>query len=284
MKKTDLLNLLDRVATEESQLLETSFLAPCVKGGHIRTRVSGLVYQFRPSPSEFEGWGIFSPTDAQTAIFMEDASLAQIETYLQPCLSARWLLVRRLQNQTWLAYPAHEGDIRQRWGKVKPVPIHLVENGAAFTTILAGWDGCSWWFQEMDYRADPQLPDYLREQFSDRVLPEALQLKHLTPELRVAYALATQAVDDFSPEKRDERKLREALAQGGGELKQFNDRADYWYVEWTTAEGDSHSSAISKADLTVISAGICLSERDRDFDLQSLVGVVEQANHVDFFP
>lgn len=55
-------------------------------------------------------------------------------------------------------------------------------------------------------------------------------------------------------------------------------------MEWTTAEGDSHSSAISKADLTVISAGIGLSERDRDFDLQSLVGVVEQADHVDFFP
>ena len=34
--------------------------------------------------------------------------------------------------------------------------------------------------------------------------------------------------------------------------------------------------AIAKSELTVVSAGICLSGRDRDFDLQSLVGVVER--------
>jgi hypothetical protein len=36
------------------------------------------------------------------------------------------------------------------------------------------------------------------------------------------------------------------------------------------------TSAIAKTDLTVVSSGICLSGRVRDFDLQSLVGVMEQ--------
>ena len=53
-------------------------------------------------------------------------------------------------------------------------------------------------------------------------------------------------------------------------------KGDYWTVDWTTADGVRHSSAIAKADLTVVSSGICLSRRDRDFDLQSLVGVMEQ--------
>jgi hypothetical protein len=46
-------------------------------------------------------------------------------------------------------------------------------------------------------------------------------------------------------------------------------------VEWTTSEGLRHTSAVTKTDLTVVSSGICLSGRDRDFDLLSLVGVVE---------
>src|SRR5262249_38211647 len=66
-----------------------------------------------------------------------------------------------------------------------------------------------------------------------------------------------------------------ALRVGGGDLRAFNDRGQYWLVEWTTADGERHTSAIAKGDLTVISSGICLSGRDRDFDLQSLVGVIK---------
>ena len=59
-------------------------------------------------------------------------------------------------------------------------------------------------------------------------------------------------------------------------LREFHDRGDFWLVEWTTRDGERHTSAIAKKELTVVSAGICLSGRDRDFDLQSLVGVVER--------
>ena len=43
-----------------------------------------------------------------------------------------------------------------------------------------------------------------------------------------------------------------------------------------------YSSAIYKGDLTVISSGICLSRGDRNFDLQSLVGVIEVRENWDF--
>ena len=72
------------------------------------------------------------------------------------------------------------------------------------------------------------------------------------------------------------RRIAEALQQGGGDLEEFRDRGEYWQVEWRTRDGELHSSAIDKQDLTVISSGICLSGMDRDFDLQSLVGVMEQ--------
>jgi hypothetical protein len=79
----------------------------------------------------------------------------------------------------------------------------------------------------------------------------------------------------------DEGRLRDALHMGGGELREFRDRGEFWQVEWMTRNGDRHTSAISKGDLTVISSGICLSGYDRDFDLQSLVGVIEARDNWD---
>lgn len=92
------------------------------------------------------------------------------------------------------------------------------------------------------------------------------------------YELATRQIEGFTQPQQDEKQLRKALQMGGGELNQFHDRSDYWTVDWTTVDGVRHSSAIAKTDLTVVSSGICLSGRDRDFDLQSLVRVNNKTN------
>jgi hypothetical protein len=187
-------------------------------------------------------------------------------------------LIEQARHQTWLAYPANESDARQRFGIVaRPVPVRLLTEGAQFEQVIARWDGSVWWFEEMDRRADPQLAQALREALKAVTLPEALRIKNLTPELRTAYDLAAQQALAFAAlmqQRRDEARLREALHMGGAELQGFQDRSEFWLVDWTTSDGQRHTSAIAKMDLTVIGAGICLSGRDRDFDLQSLVGVV----------
>ena len=97
--------------------------------------------------------------------------------------------------------------------------------------------------------------------------------------MRAVYALAAQQDAAFQAvlqPHRDEERLQAALRLAGGTLREFRDRGDFWLVEWTTRDGERHTSAIGKRDLTVISAGICLSGGDRAFDLQSLVGVVER--------
>ncbi|MEA5579391.1 hypothetical protein [Anabaena sp. UHCC 0451] len=50
---TNILKLINQIANAEAQLSETQFLAPCVKGGRVRTRVAGMVYTFTPKPSKF---------------------------------------------------------------------------------------------------------------------------------------------------------------------------------------------------------------------------------------
>jgi hypothetical protein len=84
-----------------------------------------------------------------------------------------------------------------------------------------------------------------------------------------------EGLEGVRVQRSDEQRLRQALEVGGGELHGFVDRGDYWVVDWSTGEGARHTSAVSRDQLTVLSAGICLDDRDSDFDLESLVGVME---------
>jgi hypothetical protein len=280
----DIRKLLNQIADRELQLRHAQFIAPCVRGGRLRASVGGMVYTFAPQPRDFEGWGIFAPSDEKTARLMEEPSLPQVAEYLQLLKPLRLRLAYVLKGKTWLAYPVNESDMQQRLGVAQPVPVHLVTEAVAFEPIIARWDGGCWWFDEIDRRAEPLVAERLREQMQQLTPTEALQFKGITPEMRTVYHLATYQEKEFKSQmqqQRDEKRLRQALKQGGGELQEFRDRDDHWVVEWTTADGDRHTCAIAKNDLTVMSSGICLSGRDRDFDLQSLVGVMEGQDNWD---
>ncbi len=275
---SDIHKLLNQLAAQEQQLFSTQFLAPCVRGGLVRTKVAAIVYTFTPQPRNFEGWGIFQPINEKVAAVVEEPTLPQVGKYLQHLKPLRLRLAHALQQQTWLAYPVSVGDMQQRWGTAKPVPVNLVTDSGQFETVVARWDGCSWWFDESDRRADPLVADKLTEHLKKVTPLEELHFKGITPEMRTVYDLVTQQTKEFSAyrqQKQDETRLRQALKLGGGELQSFRNRQDNWWVEWTTADGERHTSAIAKNDLTVVSAGICLSGQDQNFDLQSLVGVVE---------
>ena len=276
---TDVRKLIGKLAAQEARLGETTFLAPCVRGGSVKTRIDGMVYTFTPTPPDAEGWGLFQPLGIEQAQWTEEAGLMQVEAYLKLFPAFRVRLAFRMQHRTWLAYPANESDARQRLGEARPVVVHLVEQSAAFEQIVARYDGAAWWFEAEDRRADPRFADALRQALKQETEPEALRRTGLTPEMRTAYSLAfsrTQAYRARRQQRRDEARLNKALDFAGGRLHDFHDRGDFWLVEWTTQDGEQHQSAISKQDLTVISAGICLADQDRDFDLQSLVGVMTQ--------
>ncbi len=139
----DVRKLIGKLAEQEARLQQTTFLAPCVRGGSVRTRIEGMVYTFTPEPPEVEGWGLFRPIDVKRAGLVEEADLMQIEAYLKLFPSFRVRLAVRLQHRTWLAYPANASDARQRLGEAQPVLVHLVEQSAAFEQILARWDGAA---------------------------------------------------------------------------------------------------------------------------------------------
>ncbi|TAE08469.1 MAG: hypothetical protein EAZ25_29370 [Oscillatoriales cyanobacterium] len=271
----DIRKIISQLAAQEGELLDTQFLAPCVRGGRVRTKIGGMIYTFQLQQRKFEGWAILEPINDKIAAVVEEPSLPQVAEYLQLLVPIRLQLARVLQGQTWLAYPVNESDAKQRVGFAKPVAVHLVSESSQFEQIVARWDGNCLWFEEIDRRADPLLCEELKDALKKLILPQEVRFKGMTPEMRIVYELVCRNIKDFAPKVRDEQRLQRALQMGGGELRDFSDRADYWLVEWTSASGEHHSSAIAKNDLTVMSSGICLSGLDKDFDLQSLVGVVE---------
>lgn len=166
----------------------------------------------------------------------------------------------------------------QRFGASHPVVVHLVDEARSFAAGVVRHDGANWWWERVDRRADPRIGDDLRRALHDFTAPADLQISGATPEHRQAYRILWERV--MTPREcevaaDDADILRQALETGGGELVGFTDRGDTWLVDWETSDGERHSSAIAKEDLTVVGAGICLSGRDREFDLESLVGVVE---------
>nr|WP_240038779.1 MULTISPECIES: hypothetical protein [Okeania] len=255
------------------------FLAPCIRNGRVKTKVAGMVYTFQTQPKKIEGWGIFQPINDKIAKFVEEPNLPQLEEYFQLLKPLRLFLACQLKGQKWLAYPTNESDAKQRFGFAKPIAVHIVTEGAMFESIIARFDGSSWWFEDIDRRADPFVAEQLREAFKNITPLKEVRFKGITPEMKTVYDLVARQKEEFMKQmqqQRDEKQLREALEMGGGELQDFRDRSTYWQVEWVTRDGERHSSAIEKNDLTVVSAGICLSGGDRHFDLQSLVGVVKE--------
>jgi hypothetical protein len=293
---TNIRRLINQLGAQEKLLSETEFLAPCVKNGSVKTAIDSIVYCLQPQPADFEGWGIFQPVDNNTAAVVDEPTLPQIAAYVHLLKPLRLRLVCSVRGQTWLAYPVNESDMQQKFAQAQPIVVHLVTEGSQFEPIIARSDGKGWWFDEVDRRSDPQITVKLNEFLRQLTPPEEINFAGMTPEMLTTYNLAWQRTAVYEQRKQarlaargkgeatsrnihhsPQRRLEKALKQGGGELETFRDRGDFWQVEWRTRDGMQHTSAIGKSDLTVISAGICLTGGDRHFDLQSLVGVMEQA-------
>jgi hypothetical protein len=121
----------------------------------------------------------------------------------------------------------NEADMRQRLKVVKPIAVHLVNEGVVFEQITACWHGQSSWFEEVDRRTDLIMVETLQSAIKQLIPTKELQFKGITQEIRTVYQLASEPIQGFAQPQQDERRLRKALQMGGGELRQFHDCSDY---------------------------------------------------------
>lgn len=294
-----------RLGREGAELLDREVLAPLLPGGRIRTRLGGLVYELRPT-SPFAGWGRFRPVSEREAAALGEALPWERAAYLElfPPLRALLLWPTGKPAGTWWALPYNESDARRRFRlSGEPAPVHLcdpLDGARAFERVLVRVDGRTLWYDGPDPLSDPEQAEWLRAasargEAPDRYLPglsgsqrlallyarvRALDAEHREPRLRELNARRG------NPREREEwlreqvragqleGRLRHALAKADAQLHGYSEADGGLVVEWSERGQARRYRSLVNPDLTVVSSGICLSGRDRAFDLTSLVSVM----------
>lgn len=275
-KANDLTDALNRLAAAEDRFLASEFLAPAVRGAKVQVRIAGVICSLAIQPADFEGWGVFRPVSHSEANLVRPAKLEEQARYLDLFPLVRLILTER-RDDRWLALPAHRADSRFKIEGL--APVRFVEEARLFEVIEAGFDGSQFWYRGPDSRWDPAAASYLRNELDRLTSPEKLNRAGLTPEERFAYALNHQSRYEATEEarkSREERRIQGALDHAGAKLKEVVEFRDAYTITYEV-DGQQQISTVSKRDLRVQTAGICLSGEDEKFDLQSLVGVIREA-------
>lgn len=275
----DVNRLIDTMAQEEEDFFDSSFLAPVVGPSKVRTRISGVVVTFDIQRG-FEGWGIFRPVSWKSARLVSKASIDEIDGYLNLFPRMR-VILSELHTGFWLAHPANSSDTLQRfgWKRGEFRRVLLATGVEQFEQIICRFDGSNLWFEDIDSARDPLVAEHLRQAFKDHAKIADLQIPTLTPEEKIAFALASglELVRSAEAYGQDPTgaQLQRALRHADADLVSYIDQGDTLLVRFTV-DGVEYASSVAKGDLTIVAAGICLSGQDRNFDLTSLVGVLRE--------
>ncbi|MDB5319897.1 MAG: hypothetical protein JWN40_1528 [Phycisphaerales bacterium] len=274
-RKADILGAIDRLAKAEEAFVGSEFLAPVLRGAGVGVKIGDVRCRLKVSPKAFEGWGVFKAVSFDRAKYVRDASMGERRKY-RALFPAVRLILAMSENDQWLAIAANSGDARFAIDGL--VPPRFVEDAELFETIVTHFDGTQFWFDAGDTRADPGAAAYLRESLQKMLDPKLLVRSSLTAEQRMAYVLNyTMRQEAIEAEERakPEARLKRALSHAGAELRDFSERPDVYRVSYDV-DGQRHTSVVRKNNLAVVTAGICLSGRDDDFDLGSLIGVLRE--------
>ncbi|MEM7473811.1 MAG: hypothetical protein AAF483_02390 [Planctomycetota bacterium] len=280
MKRRTNHRLFQKLASEERGLTKTQFLSPVLRGGNVQVRIAGVVMSLSVAePAGFEGWGVFQPLSPRAAKWIRSPTMREKSEYLKLFPSVRFVLSHQVGGDKthWLGLPANQSERQSKQGSQNLVPIQLVGECERFETIVARFDGHVCWFERRDSRVSLRVARHLREQLQKLTKPEQLQLSECTKaEMEVYRKLHRRLLAEMRDP--DEDRISEALKRGGGQYISHREVGDKFTVMYVV-NGESHHSTVDKSTLAVQSAGICLEGMDRDFDLQSLVGVIAEGQN-----
>lgn len=265
----------ERMAKQEEEFFGHQFFCPVLKGRPVRLRIAGVIVTLAVQPKNFEGWGVFSPASYKTAKFVREANMEEKEHYMKLFPRLRLILCRRT-NDVWYGIAANQADTRFKIQGL--VPVQLPQEVQLFDVVTCRYDGMNVFYQEHDSRHSAKTADYLRESLVKLLEPAKLECEGLSQEGRDAYLMGLGPALEADAEARKdhtEERIKKALTHAGAQYTSYIERDQTYTIEYNV-DGHTHRSVVDKKTLEVQSAGICLSGGDRNFDLQSLVGVLRE--------
>ncbi len=303
--------LIAKLSKESAALQQREIIAPLLPGSRIRTRLGGMIHEFKPQ-SEFVGWGRFRPVNEREVGVLGEALPWERSSYLELFPALRivllWPASATMPPGTWWALSFNESDARQRFGfSVEPLPVFLCDptNGAErFERSIARVDGGVLWFDGPDLAADPTHAEWLRDAASqvedmDTFLSGLAGSERLALlfwrihqfEITLEPGRQAEVLRHNHKQQREwlrqealrgtlEEQLRHALAKADATLHSFSElpnvdgSSEHLVVEWSENGQRRRYRSTLDTRLNVVASGICLSDRDRDFDLTSLVSVM----------
>jgi hypothetical protein len=281
----DPLSLINRFSDAEKKLSSQLFIAPYVPGGKVKIKVKEVVYELAVLDAgplhEHGGFGLFQVTDPGKARFVEVAKREQIDAYLKILPRVTLVLIEEFE-QHWWGLQAQSSD--GRFSINQPVPVRLAERPASFKQIYARFDGANFWSHGENRRRDPSIASKLREALENDVLPDDVRVSGATPNELMVYrviffdrnpTLAAERALSKRP-RTDLDRLRDALEHAGARLDTYWTSEDDQVIVRYVVDGRPHTANVRLSDFMVTSSGICLSGRDSEFDLTSLVGVMRE--------
>lgn len=303
-KKIDVRSMIQKAAADTREVMESTIMAPLIPGAKVRVRINGIVCELKPDDQRFAGWALMKPNENGTAQVIGPAPLAQVKQFQS--MLPRFHLVMVMEAQgSWWAVAANSSDARMQISGA--VQVCLADRISSFDTVWARFDGASFWFEELARRRNPVVARKLRESLAQEVFPEDLVCPEMTPQERFAYAIVfyeqrpellamSQPTPGSAPNSKSARpvlptfnyeewfatteagRLQRAVQHAGARLDA------YWRDGGTPeavtvrmmVDGETHVVTVNSGNFGVISSGICLSGRDHEFDLASLVSVFRQ--------
>ncbi|MBX9685928.1 MAG: hypothetical protein K2X27_04450 [Candidatus Obscuribacterales bacterium] len=280
-ERLDPLAIVSKIARQEKELQGKTFVAPYVGGGKVRLRLKGIICEMDAGGCP-EGWCIMQALNASKARYLQAASPEMIKSYLDLLIRVRLIAVSEFDGKYWALSASDSGQKIRIEG---PIPLHFSERLSSFETLYARFDGNNFWFEKIDRRRDPSIAKSLRKALSENIKPENLQCPGMVPQERLAYKMLYLEKNKGETLKSDDNsRISRALSHAGAYLDSFwyTERGQHISVRFQLDKRE-HVVEVNRSDLSVISAGICLSGQDANFDLSSLVGVLREADNSYYF-